>query len=216
MVRHPESSRASERATVTGRPELPGNALDLLEGEDLELRRLFTMLRALRGASVEERFAYGDLATDTIHHLATREAALVDVTEVTAGDPELRDLSQRFDESIHEHRPYIDRVEKMSRDVQGVNLRGGQDFDGDMQELIDVMGTEIEWELGEALPVIKGELKRTERENELKRARYVERHAPMNLSPTGPRWWERVPVISRLITVYDRLRDFLRGRFRGL
>jgi hypothetical protein len=29
-----------------------------------------------------------------------------------------------------------------------------------------------------------------------------------NLNPDGPRWWERAPIISRAITLYDRLRDF--------
>ena len=35
---------------------------------------------------------------------------------------------------MRENRPYIDRVEKMSRGVQGINLRVGQDFDGEMDE----------------------------------------------------------------------------------
>jgi hypothetical protein len=37
------------------------------------------------------------------------------------------------------------------------------------------------------------------------------RHAPTSLSPEGPRWYERAPVISRLLTIYDRLRDFPRA-----
>jgi hypothetical protein len=201
-------------ATTTGRSKTNGDALDLLEAEDLELRLLFTMLRVKRGNSVEERADYGDIAKDAIRHLATREAALVDVAHATAGEPELQALSQRLVESLHIHRPSIDRVEKMSRGVQGMNLRVGQDFAGEMEELIRVVGSEIEWELGEALPAIKGSLPQADRENELKSARHLFRHAPTNLSPKGPRWWERAPVISRLLTLYDRLRDFPRARAR--
>ncbi len=67
-----------------------------------------------------------------------------------------------------------------------------------MERLIQVVGVEIEWELGV----------------ELKTARHLLSHAPTNLHPDGPRWWERAPVISRLITVYDRMRDFPRGTMR--
>jgi hypothetical protein len=47
---------------------------------------------------------------------------------------------------------------------------------------------------------------------DMKSAGHVRRHAPINLDPHGPRWWERAPVISRLMTVYDHLRDFPRSR----
>jgi hypothetical protein len=132
------------------------SAVDLLEIEDLELRRLFTALRSRRGTSVEERSEYGDIAKRAIRHLATREAALVDVSGVASDDPSLRDVSERFEESMREHRAHIDRVERMSRGVQGINLRLGQDFDGEMEELMQVVGTEIEWELEVALPELQG------------------------------------------------------------
>lgn len=192
------------------RTERNGNALDLLECEDIELRQLFTALRGARGSSVDDRAEYGDIAKEAIRHLATREAALVDVSDVAAADPSLRALSNRFEGSMREHRPHIDRVEKMSRGVQGINLRVGQDFDGEMEELMEVVGTEIEWELDEAVPELKGALEATDREDELRTAAHVETHAPTNLHPGGPRWWERAPLVSRLISAYDRLRDFPR------
>jgi hypothetical protein len=197
--------------TVSLRTHDHGNALDLLEEEDLELRRLFTSLRLKRGPSVLDRAEYGDLAKKTIRHLATREAALVDVAKVADTDPALREISERFEASMHERRPHIGRVEKMSRGVQGINLRIGQDFDNDMLELMQIVGTEIEWELGRALPEIKGKLQATERVDELKTADHLRSHAPTNLNPDGPRWRERAPVVSWLITVYDRLRDFPRA-----
>ncbi len=191
------------------------SALDLLETEDLELRHLFAALRANRGSSVEERAKYGDVAKRIIRHLATREAALVDVSSVASADPRLQGVSSRMESGMREHRPFVDRVEKMSRGVQGINLRVGQDFDGEMDDLMHVIGTEIEWELGVALPDLKGGLRADHREGELKTARHLAVHAPTNLHPDGPRWWERAPVISRLITIYDRLRDFPRDAKRS-
>jgi hypothetical protein len=191
-----------------------GNALDLLESEDLELRRLFSALRLTRGPSVEERAVYGDVAKATIRHLATREAAVVDVSKVASGAPTLQPISNRLEEGMRRHRPYIDRVEKMSRGVQGINLRVGQDFEGEMNELMQIVGSEIEWELDVALPGLKRSFEAVDQQDDLKSARFLAAHAPTNLSPEGPRWWERAPVISRLITVYDRLRDFPRGSTR--
>lgn len=196
--------------SLTNRSEKAASALDLLEAEDVELRRLFAEMQANRGMSVDERATYGDLAKEIIRHLATREAALVDVTSVASADTNLQGATSRFESGMHEHRPLIDSVEKMSRGVQGINLRVGQDFEGAMDNLIEVIGAEIEWELATGLPEIKDALKETDLEDDLKTAEHVAVHAPTNLHPDGPRWWERAPVISRLITVYDRLRDFPR------
>jgi hypothetical protein len=193
------------------RSEKQGSAVDLLETEDLELQELFTGIRQNRGSSVEERAKYGDLAKETIRHLATREAALVNVSDAVAKDPSLQEVAERLQKSIREHRPYLDRVEKMSRGVQGINLRVGQDFDGELEELMQVVGAEMEWELGVALPKLKRAM-HADSENELKTAEYLSSHAPTNLHPDGPRWWERAPLVSRVITIYDGLRDFPQAR----
>jgi hypothetical protein len=192
--------------------DVEGDALDLLEREDLELRRLFTMLRQRRGVSVEERAEYGGIAKEVIHQLAVREAALVDVAVVAAEDPGLKELGERLEEHLHKRRPLVDRIEKMSRGVQGINLRIGQDFDAAMEDVIQVVGTEIEWDLGLAIPTVKGAMGPERRKSELRRAAHLERHAPTHLDPKGPRWWERAPVVSRLITIYDQVRDFPQGR----
>ena len=193
---------------MTTRARDDANALELLESEDLELRELFTELRQRRGSSVEDRAEYGDIAKEIVRHVAVREAALVDVAEVASDDPRLSELASRIEHGRNTSRPHIDRVEKMSRGVQGINLRTGQDFDAEMEELIQVVGTEIEWDLGEAVPELRASLKQSHREEELKSVRHVRRHAPTKLDPGGPRWYERAPVISRLLTVYDHLRDF--------
>jgi len=184
------------------------NALELLESEDLELRELFTELRQRRGSSVEDRFEYGDIAKEIVRHVAIREAALVDVAEVASDEPRMLELASRIEHGRSTSRPHICRVEKMSRGVQGINLRTGQDFDTEMEELIQVVGTEIEWDLGEAIAELRASFVDTHREDDLKSARHLRRHAPTNLDPNVPRWREHAPVISRLITVYDHLRDF--------
>ncbi|HEY6473944.1 MAG TPA: hypothetical protein VIY26_13710 [Acidimicrobiales bacterium] len=188
------------------------NALELLEVEDLELRDLFGELRQHRGNSVEDRAAYGDVAKEIVRHVATREAALVEVSKVAAQEPESSGFGERIGDAMIVRRPHIDRVEKMSRGVQGINLRTGQDFDEEIEALIQEVGTEIEWELDEMLPALRGALGRSDQETDMKSADHIRRHAPTNLDPDGPRWWERAPVVSRFITVYDHLRDFPRSR----
>ena len=191
------------------------NALELLEAEDLELRELFTELRQRRGSSVEDRAEYGDIAKEIVRQVAIREAALIDVAEVASDDLGLCDLASMIERGHTMSRPHIDRVEKMSRGVQGINLRTGQDFDTEMEELIQVVGTEIEWDLGEAIPELRASFEGSDSEDGLKSAGHLRRHAPTNLDPNGPRWRERAPVISRLITVYDHLRDFPRSSRRS-
>jgi hypothetical protein len=192
------------------------NALELLESEDLELRELFTELRQRRGPSVEDRADYGAAAKEIVRHVAIREAALLDVAEVVSDDPRLSELSARIEQGRSTSRPHIDRVEKMSRGIQGINLRTGQDFDAEMEELIQLVGTEIEWDLGEAIPELRASLADSHREDELKSARHLRKHAPTKLDPKGPRWRERAPVISRFLTIYDHLRDFPKSsRRRG-
>lgn len=192
------------------------NALELLESEDLQLRELFTELRQRRGTSVEDRAEYGAIAKEIVRHVAIREAALVDVAEVASEDPRLHGLGSRIEHGRSTSRPHIDRVEKMSRGVQGINLRTGQDFDAELEELIQVIGTEIEWDLGEAIPELQASFQGSHREDELKSARHLRKHAPTKLDPSRPRWRERAPVISRFLTVYDHLRDFPKSsRRRG-
>jgi len=185
-----------------------GDALDLLEQEDLELRGLFTQLRHMQRDSVPDRAEYGDLAKTTIQHLATREAALTEVVGVVSGTPELANVVARIEADTDVRRPLFSRVEKMSRGVPPINLNQGQDFDGALRDTVEQVGTEIEWDLEVALPSMKALIRGSDHAEGLKSASHVARHAPTNLHPGGPKWFERAPVISRLITIYDRLRDY--------
>jgi hypothetical protein len=125
-------------------------------------------LRARRGSSVEERGRYGDIARETIRHLATREAALVDAINGASDDPGWHEWSNRSEDGMRRHRPYVDRVEKMSRGVQGIDPGVGQDFDVEMEQLMQVVGTEIEWEMDVALPDRKGILGAADRQGDLR------------------------------------------------
>jgi hypothetical protein len=55
-------------------------------------------------------------------------------------------------------RPAISEVEGQSRDVRGINLNTGQDFEGPLMELVQQVGPQIEWELDEVVPAIRGSL----------------------------------------------------------
>jgi hypothetical protein len=58
------------------------------------------------------------------------------------------------------------------------------------------------------VPAVRSWLTKSGDQDPLKSADHIVRHAPTSLSPQGPRWYERAPIISRVLTIYDRLRDF--------
>jgi hypothetical protein len=89
-----------------------GDALDLLEAEDLQLRRLFAQLRTNHGPTVSERSEYGDRTKTVIRHLATREAAITEVVGVVADTPTLAEVISRIRADRDVRRPLISRVER--------------------------------------------------------------------------------------------------------
>jgi hypothetical protein len=58
---------------------------------------------------------------------------------------------------------------------------------------MQVVGTDIGWELDIALPELKGALKVAGRQDELKTAGHLAAHAPASLHPDGAQRWERTP-----------------------
>jgi hypothetical protein len=192
-------------------PEHEETALDLLEEEDETLRALFWSLDRNRGTGVEERSAYGDIAKQLIRHVATREAALQNVVAGMSGMTNLTDIVDRMDLNTEDRRRLISEAEHMSRGVQGINLNTGQDFHAVVSSLADLLISEIEWELSHAIPTIRQTTNSALRTESLPSADHTKKHAPTNLDPAGPRWYERAPGLSRLITVYDHLRDFPRA-----
>jgi hypothetical protein len=185
-----------------------GTALDLLEREDRELRSMFVLVLANQGPTVDERAEYGNLAKTVVRKVATREAAIVDVQEVVADVPELGNLAEQLVQQAHARRQVFDRVEKMSRGVQGISLNTGQDFDSEFTQLLQIVGSEIEWDLDEAIPAVRSALEQHDRMGDLSTAGSVARRAPTNLNPGGPRWYERSRLTAPVIAFYDRLRDY--------
>jgi hypothetical protein len=143
--------------------------------------------------------------------VAIREAALVNVVQALGDVPSLGDLMHQFERPASDRRQMIDKVERMSRGVQGINLNAGQDFDAELTRLVAVIQRDCEWDLAEGIPELRASSDPDVREQLFHSAKHIKRHAPTNLSPEGPRWYERAPLISRLVTVYDHLRDFPRA-----
>jgi len=207
-LRGEEEVMAIEDTMKNGRhveTERGDDALDLLEREDVGLRRLFAAIEEARADTVRGRAAYGDVAKDVIQHLATREAALIEVARKIEGVGALGGVAPSFDAGSPTRRELLNRLEKMSRGVQGINLNTGQDFDGVLQRMIDTVGTQIERDLTDAIPAVRAWISRSDEDDPLKSADYVVRHAPTSLSPHGPRWYEGAPVVSRPLTIYDRV-----------
>jgi hypothetical protein len=107
-------------------------------------------------------------------------------------------------------REALDRLEHMSRGVPIMSLNHGQDFDGKLRDLEDLLRPDLTFDLESALPAIRQAQDHGEAA-EFHSAHYVERHAPTSLSPEGPKWYERAPVISWAVTMYDHLRDYPRS-----
>jgi hypothetical protein len=201
-------SGGGERNLIMGGNAQERNALDLLEDEDLELLEIFYLLEENRGGTVEQRANYGDLAKEAVKHTAIREAALVEVAEVAGEIVELQGVAERLEKGAVVRRSQFDNVEKMSRGVPGINLNMGQDFDSELVSLSSILEPEVTWDLKEAIPKMREAVAHHDCAGDLKSARYVQHHAPTNLRPQHARRVERAPVISRIITIYDRLRDF--------
>jgi len=182
-------------------------SLDLLESEDRKILTIADEIATKRGSSVEDRADYGNEAKLLVRHLAAREAALLDVAEGLAKLTGLHELGDEFFGDPAPRRGKMDTVEHMSRGIQGMYLNTGQDFDGELSALLDLLRPSIEWDLYEGIPEVRARVGKRGAEV-FHSADHVAHHAPTSLNPTGPQWWERAPVVSRLVTVMQHLRDY--------
>ena len=160
---------------------------------------------------MEDRYNYGNAAKQVIRHLATRQASLMDVGHAISEVPALRPTAARMIARGQDRRSLINELGDLSRSIQSMYLNQGQDFDTPLSALIDAVNTEIDWELADAIPLIEQTLDAEQRSSLFKSARYVERHAPTRLSVSGSHWWEYAPIFSRVVTIYDHLRDHPRA-----
>lgn len=209
-----------EQRGVTHRPAAPEHtALDLLEDEDRTILRLSAEVDRSRrqveegvgGERVEARADYGNEAKLLVRHFATREAAAVDVAAGLQAVGQLGDVAGRLLEGEEMRRSRMDRVERMSRGVQGMYLNTAQDFDGELSSLMAAVRPQLEWELEEGIPTVRDQLGGERCAQLFHSAEHVARHAPTHVAPDGPRWYERAPLVSRLLTVVHHLRDYPRA-----
>lgn len=183
-------------------------SLDLLERENTLLLGLFDQIDECRGSSVEDRYDHGNLAKQVIQHLAIRQSSLMNVGAAISPFLSLRSIGERMIEGGTDRRAAYDEVGDLARDVEVMNLNQGQDFDGPLIDLIGAVKPEMDWELTEAIPLIRRSLHEVDTANVFCTSRYATRHAPTKLSVKGPQWYERAPMISRVVTMYDRIKDF--------
>lgn len=184
-------------------------SLDLLQSENLVLRDLFHQLDEHRRSSVGEQYKYGNLAKQIIRHLAIRQSSLMNVAGAVSPISSLRSTSDRMRERGTDRRRTYDEVGDMARDVPVMSLNQGQDFDGPLTALIDAATTEMDWELSDAIPLIRRSISAEDCVALFSSARYSQRHAPMKLNRSGPRWYEHMPVISRVATVFGHMSAYL-------
>lgn len=184
-------------------------SLDLLESEDVYLLDLFHQLDEHRGPSVEDRYKYGNLAKQIIRHLSIRQSSLMNVAAVISPISSLHSTCDRMRERGTDRRRTYDEVGDMARDVPVMSLNEGQDFDGPLTALINAATIEMDWELADAIPLIRRSISTVDAAARFSSARYVQRHAPMNLNRRGPRWYEHVRVISRVTTAFGHFNTYL-------
>ena len=160
---------------------------------------------------MEDRYDYGNAAKQIIRHLATRQASLMNIGHAISDFPAMRPDRDSNDRSRDGPQASHRQLGDMSRAIQSPYLNQGQDFDTPLTALIEAVNTEIDWELAVAIPFIEHTLSANERASLFDSARYIDRHAPTTLSTSGPRWYEHAPVFSRIVTLFDHLRDHPRA-----
>lgn len=186
-------------------------SLDVLESEDRLLLEFFEKVKRNEGPDVEERYEYGSAAKQIVHHLAIRQSSLMDVARTIKGVPELRASAERMREQATSVHDQIDHLDDLSRSVQGISLNTGQDFDGPLRSLMEVVGKEIAWELQEAIPAVRSALGPDLATAGFKSGHYVRTHVPTGLHVGDPRWFERHALLARIVTLFDFLRDHPRA-----
>src|SRR5665213_821915 len=85
---------------------------------------------------------------------------------------------------------WCDVVGDMARNVQVINLNHRQDLDGPLMVLIDAIVPEPDWELLEAIPLLRESLDEDDIATMFYSARYAIQHVPTRLNVKGPRWYE--------------------------
>ncbi len=188
-----------------------GRALGVLWHQDLVLRELFDEIGRPRDGGVESRYDYGNQAKEVIRHVGNREAAVMDVAHGIEGLNELVPSAERMLAADRELRRLYREAGRMSRGIRGMDLNIGQNFDAVFQPLVEVVRREVDWELDGELLHISPVVGEDGVHDLFHSASWLEHHAPMTLDPRGERWFERFPVVSHALTLWDHMRDYPRA-----
>lgn len=169
-------------------------AVDLLEGET----KLLLMAFAEWDASSADRYCHDTIAKFILEQLVVREAARAAVVAA------LGDMSDTtLDAFVHgDRRPIrkaLCRLSEMAEGTSAGELDFGQDFEGEVTSVRDLVTSELEAEPLSAL-LSAGRIAL-----DVRSARYVRHHAPSRLRPE-PKRWERYGPLVRFRSFYDRVR----------
>lgn len=168
-------------------------AVNLLDGET----KLLLMAFAEWDASGADRYCHDTIAKFILEHLAVREAAR---TAVVASLGDRPDTAAAFVNS--DRRPIRDALRRLSEMIEGTSageLNFGQDFEGEVIRLRDVLTPELEAEPFSAI------ISAHRIALDVPSARFVRHHAPSRLS-TEPQRWEHYGALVRFRSFYDRVR----------
>jgi hypothetical protein len=129
----------------------------------------------------------------------------MDVASAIDAIPALRATAAGIRERRTGCRALINELRDVTRTTTPMGLNVGQHFDERLAELMAMAEMTIDWELDQAIPTIEKALDPRPGSAPFRSAHYVRVHAPTKLDPSGPRWYERAPVVSRVLTVWDHL-----------
>jgi hemerythrin superfamily protein len=180
-------------------------SIDAWERSDTQIDELLRVIETHRGPRVDDRAEYGKLAKLLLRRAAVHEAAVHDVVHAVGDTPRIDDVVAKIESDSSVRRKILDRMERKSRGVQGINLNQGVDFDGDLNAYAELVRVQVPWEQRVALPAMR-EVARG-REHLLHDEKFISRHAPMRFRS---RRWRRAShsISSWLLTASNHLGDF--------
>ncbi|MGI8753535.1 MAG: hypothetical protein ACR2MN_14720 [Acidimicrobiales bacterium] len=80
-------------------------------------------------------------------------------------------------------------------------------FSKEADTLRDRLRADINKDLHDTIPALRATVFDGAKDDTLRSARYVRKHAPSHPNP-HPRWYSELPLVQRLHTIYDRVRGF--------
>jgi hypothetical protein len=183
-----------------------GDALDLMLEQNEVLRALFVQWSRIEVTpsdpvqAVPANWDRGTVGKLILEHAAVWFAARQDLARVLH-DIGATDAADQLADSSGQLRRLLDRLHDVSAGVQPMSLATGPGFVVLIEEFRDSLRNPLAEEMawGPRLERLLGDDR-----GRLRRAKFLRKHAPTH--PGRRSWREKVPVLTRLHTIYDRLR----------